>query len=74
MASFEPDPAHQLAINDIGVVHLKTSKPVIFDGYNFNRVTGALILIEPGTNATAAAGMLYAPSEPAKPEYSDFAI
>jgi sulfate adenylyltransferase subunit 1 len=74
MATFEPEPAPQLAINDIGVVHLKTSKPVIFDGYNFNRVTGALILIEPGTNATAAAGMLYAPIEPAKPEYSDFAI
>jgi sulfate adenylyltransferase subunit 1 len=41
MATFEPEPAPQLAINDIGVVHLKTSKPVIFDGYNFNRVTGA---------------------------------
>ena len=27
-----------------------------------------------GTNATAAAGMLYPPSGPAKPEYSDFAI
>jgi bifunctional enzyme CysN/CysC/sulfate adenylyltransferase subunit 1 len=75
MASFEPEPAPpQLAINDIGVVHIKTAKPVVFDGYNFNRVTGAFILIEPGTNATAAAGMLYAPTEPAKPEYSDFAI
>lgn len=75
MASFEPEPApSQLAINDIGVIHIKTAKPVIFDGYNFNRVTGAFILIEPGTNATAAAGMLYAPTEPAKPEYSDFAI
>jgi len=75
MTSFEPEPApSQLAINDIGVIHLKTAKPVIFDSYNFNRVTGAIILIEPGTNATAAAGMLYAPTEPAKPEYSDFAI
>jgi sulfate adenylyltransferase subunit 1 len=75
MASFEPEPAPpQLAINDIGIIHMKTAKPLVFDGYNFNRVTGAFILIEPGTNATAAAGMLYAPSEPAKPEYSDFAI
>jgi bifunctional enzyme CysN/CysC/sulfate adenylyltransferase subunit 1 len=75
MATFEPEPApSQLAINDIGVVHIQTAKPVVFDGYNFNRVTGAFILIEPGTNATAAAGMLYAPTEPAKPEYSDFAI
>jgi bifunctional enzyme CysN/CysC/sulfate adenylyltransferase subunit 1 len=75
MTTFEPEPAPaQLAINDIGVVHIKTAKPIVFDGYNFNRVTGAFILIEPGTNATAAAGMLYAPTEPAKPEYSDFAI
>lgn len=75
MESFEPELAPpQLAINDIGVVHIKTAKPVVFDGYNSNRVTGAFILIEPGTNATAAAGMLYAPAEPAKPEYSDFAI
>jgi sulfate adenylyltransferase subunit 1 len=75
MTTFEPEPAPaQLAINDIGIIHIKTAKPIVFDGYNFNRVTGAFILIEPGTNATAAAGMLYAPAEPAKPEYSDFAI
>ncbi|HEV2456155.1 MAG TPA: GTP-binding protein [Verrucomicrobiae bacterium] len=75
MARFEPEPAPpQLAINDIGVIHLKTAKPLVFDGYSSNRLTGAFILIEPGTNATAAAGMLYPPTEPAKPEYSDFAI
>ena len=75
MASFEPEPgpAH-LGINDIGVIHLKTAKPVVFDGYNINRLTGSFVLIEPGTNATAAAGMLYPPSGPARPEYSDFAI
>ncbi|MGH7980955.1 MAG: elongation factor 1-alpha C-terminal domain-related protein, partial [Limisphaerales bacterium] len=53
---------------------LKTAKPLIFDGYNFNRLTGSFILIEPGANATAAAGMLYSPTEAAKPEYNDFAI
>jgi sulfate adenylyltransferase subunit 1 len=75
MASFEPEPAPpQLVINDIGVIRLKTAKPLVFDGYNSNRLTGAFILIEPGTNATAAAGMLYPPSESARPEYSDFAI
>ena len=75
MTSFEPEPGPaQLGINDIGVIHLKTAKPLVFDGYNKNRLTGALVLIEPGTNATAAAGMLYPPSGPAKPEYSDFAI
>ena len=75
MASFEPEPGPtQLGINDIGIIHLKTARPIVFDGYNMNRLTGAFVLIEPGTNATAAAGMLYPPSEPAKPEYSDFAI
>jgi sulfate adenylyltransferase subunit 1 len=75
MATFEPEPAPpQLGINDIGVVHIKTAKPIVFDGYHTNRLMGAFVLIEPGTNATAAAGMLYPPTEPAKPEYSDFAI
>ncbi|HEU6448604.1 MAG TPA: GTP-binding protein [Verrucomicrobiae bacterium] len=63
-----------LAMNDIGLIHLKTSKPIIFDGYNFNRFTGSFILIEQGSNATVAAGMLAAPVEPVKPEYADFAI
>jgi hypothetical protein len=39
-----------------------------------NRLTGAFILIEQGTNATVAAGMLTAPTEAAKSEYTDFAI
>ena len=69
----DPDPA-ALGINDIGGIRLKTAKPVIFDGYTTNHLTGAFILIEQGTNATVAAGMLTAPTEAAKPEYSDFAI
>jgi hypothetical protein len=31
-------------------------------------------LIEQGTNATVAAGMLFPPAEAVKPEYTDFAI
>jgi hypothetical protein len=31
-------------------------------------------LIEQGTNATVAAGMLSAPTEAVTPEYTDFAI
>ena len=63
-----------LAINDIGTIKLKTAKPLVFDGYNFNRLTGSFILIEQGSNATVAAGMLTAPTEAVKPEYSDFDI
>jgi bifunctional enzyme CysN/CysC/sulfate adenylyltransferase subunit 1 len=75
MGTFEPEPnPASLAINDIGVVRLKTAKPIIYDGYLANRLTGAFILIEQGTNITIAAGMLNPPKEPVKPEYSDFAI
>jgi bifunctional enzyme CysN/CysC/sulfate adenylyltransferase subunit 1 len=69
----EPDPA-ALAINDIGGVRIKTAKPIVFDGYATNHLTGSFILIEQGTNATVAAGMLSAPTEAVKPEYTDFAI
>ncbi len=75
LTNFEPEPnPSELGMNDIGIIRLKTSKPLVFDGYNFNRLTGAFILIEQGTNATVAAGMLNPPTEAVKPEYSDFAI
>jgi len=63
-----------LAMNDIGGIKLKTARPLIFDGYATNRLTGSFILIEQGTNATVAAGMLCSPTEAVKPEYNDFAI
>jgi bifunctional enzyme CysN/CysC/sulfate adenylyltransferase subunit 1 len=69
----EPAPA-TLAMNDIGGIRIKTAKPLVFDGYATNRLTGSFILIEQGSNATVAAGMLSAPTEAVKPEYTDFAI
>ena len=69
----EPNP-DELAMNDIGEVRIKTAKPLIFDGYASHRLTGSFILIEQGTNATVAAGMLQPPIETVKPEYNDFAI
>jgi sulfate adenylyltransferase subunit 1 len=66
--------ATEFRANDIGVIRLKTAKPIIFDGYTTNRLTGSFILIEQGTNATVAAGMLFPPTETVKPEYNDFAI
>jgi sulfate adenylyltransferase subunit 1 len=75
MTAFEPEAAPAaLAVNDIGVIRLKTAKPIVYDGYSTNRLTGSFILIEQGTNATVAAGMLTAPTEAVKPEYTDFAI
>jgi sulfate adenylyltransferase subunit 1 len=64
----------ELAMNDIGEIRLRTSKPLIFDSYATNRLTGSFILIEQGTNATVGAGMLFPPKEVARPEYGDFAI
>jgi bifunctional enzyme CysN/CysC/sulfate adenylyltransferase subunit 1 len=64
----------ELSMNDLGEVRIKTAKPLIFDGYASNRLTGSFILIELGTNATVAAGMLLPPTEVARPEYKDFAI
>jgi len=72
--TFESEPATELAMNDIGHVRLRTSKPLVFDGYSSNRLTGSFILIEQGTNRTVAAGMLAAPTELVKPEYDDFTI
>jgi bifunctional enzyme CysN/CysC/sulfate adenylyltransferase subunit 1 len=75
ISTFDLEPgAPELAMNDMGEIRIRTAKPVVFDGYAVNRLTGSFILIEQGTNATVAAGMLYPPTEPAKPEYKDFAI
>jgi bifunctional enzyme CysN/CysC/sulfate adenylyltransferase subunit 1 len=46
----------------------------VFDGYGTNRLTGSFILIEQGTNATVAAGMLLPPREVVKPENGDYVI
>jgi bifunctional enzyme CysN/CysC/sulfate adenylyltransferase subunit 1 len=63
-----------LGINDIGTVKIRTAKPLVFDGYRTNRLTGSFILVEQGTNLTVGAGMLAPPTEAVQPEYSDFAI
>jgi len=69
----QPEPS-ELVLNDIGEIRIKTAKPLIYDGYATNRLTGSFILIEQGTNATVAAGMLQPALEAVKPEYNDFAI
>ncbi len=59
----DPDTLHrvdvpQLGLNDIGRITLETFKPLFWDPYEHNRATGALIFIDPLTNATAGVGML----------------
>jgi len=75
ISTFETEPAPDgLALNDIGEIHLRTARPVFFDGYETNRLTGSFILVEPGTHATVAAGMLHSPTEVVRPESTDFII
>ena len=45
-------------INDMAHISIKTSKPVFFDTYRKNNITGSMIFIDEGTNETVAAGMI----------------
>jgi sulfate adenylyltransferase subunit 1 len=45
-------------MNDIANITIKTSKPVFFDSYKKNNITGSMIFIDEGTNETVAAGMI----------------
>ena len=46
------------SMNEIGRVSLKINKSLMIDPYRENKVTGSLILIDPDTNETVAAGMV----------------
>ena len=73
--TLEPQAApSELAMNDLGAIRIRTAKPLFYDGYSNNRLTGSFILIEPGTNSTVGAGMLLPGETPVKPEPSDFTI
>ena len=50
--------AKTLALNEIGLCNLATATPVAFDPYIENRETGAFILVDRFSNATAGAGMI----------------
>ncbi len=45
-------------MNDMAHISIKTSKPVFFDTYRKNNITGSMIFIDEGTNETVAAGMI----------------
>lgn len=48
----------EIEMNDIARVRLRTTKPLLTDPYNRNRITGSIILIDEATNETVAAGMI----------------
>ena len=49
---------NQLGLNEIGMIDLQATQPLVFDSYQQNRATGAFILIDKLTQATVAAGMV----------------
>ena len=50
-----------IGMNDIARIRLRTASPLLVDDYRRNRTTGSFILIDPGTNLTAAAGFISSP-------------
>ena len=62
IATLTREPAETLEMNGIGVATLNLLRPIALDLYGENRSTGALILIDAGTNSTVAAGMITAAS------------
>jgi sulfate adenylyltransferase large subunit len=59
METLENLPApRRLALNDLGIVHLRLAEPLAVDPYDRNRATGAFILIDEASNDTVGAGMV----------------
>jgi len=47
-----------VGLNEIARVKIRTTKPLFYDSYRKNRITGSVILIDEGTNETVGAGMI----------------
>ena len=50
--------AQRLELNEIGEISVETHRPLFFDPYTVNRITGAFIVIDPLSNETLGAGMI----------------
>jgi sulfate adenylyltransferase large subunit len=71
VTTLHAEPVGSLCMNDIGVVRISTARPLFVDPYRANRGTGAFILIDRGTNATAGAGMILSAAEKAAESAAD---
>jgi len=49
---------NKLALNEIGEVSIKLSKPIYYDAYENNKSNGTFILIDEQTNVTAGVGFI----------------
>jgi len=50
-------------MNDIAHITIKTQKPLKYDDYSENRITGSLVLIDKDTFETVGAGMIVSDEE-----------
>lgn len=48
----------EVGMNEIARISIRTTKPLLYDKYSRNRITGSLILIDEATNETVGAGMI----------------
>jgi sulfate adenylyltransferase subunit 1 len=53
------DQDNDIKMNDMARVRMRTTRPLVFDEYRRNRITGSLILIDEATNETVAAGTIH---------------
>ena len=53
--TLERHDAHELGVNEIGSVQIQTQQPLPVEAYLDNRVSGALIVVDPTTNRTSGA-------------------
>jgi sulfate adenylyltransferase subunit 1 len=59
MITLEKDTANLTTkMNDISNISIHTSRPLFYDAYVENNITGSMIFIEEGTNETVAGGMI----------------
>jgi bifunctional enzyme CysN/CysC len=56
--TLEQNPAKCLELNEVGTVTIATDKPIAFDAYADNPLTGGFILIDRLSNATLGAGTI----------------
>lgn len=48
----------EVKMNEIAEISIRTSRPLFYDSYKKNNITGSLILVDEGSNETVAAGMI----------------
>ncbi|MGH9558464.1 MAG: sulfate adenylyltransferase subunit CysN [Bryobacteraceae bacterium] len=58
MGTLDERAGARLEMNGIGLARIETGRPLYFDPYRKNRITGSAILIDAATNATVGAVMI----------------